>query len=41
MIIEGALAEIARLEGEIDRLQDEKKALWLDELRSRLEKLVR
>ena len=41
VIIDGALAEIARLEDEIDRLEDEKKALWLDELRSKLAKLVK
>ena len=40
VIIQGALAEIDRLEGEIDRLQDEKRSLWLDELHSRLAKLV-
>lgn len=30
VIIDGALEEIKRLEDEIDRLEDEKKSLWLD-----------
>ena len=41
VIIEGALEEITRLEQEIKRLEDERKALWLDELRDRLAKLVK
>lgn len=41
VIIQGALDEIKRLEGEIDRLEREKKALWLDELRDKLAKLVK
>ena len=41
VIIAGALEEIKRLEGEIERLEEEKKALWLDELRDKLAKLVK
>ena len=41
VIIEGALEEIKRLEGEIARLEDEKKALWLEELRDKLAHLVK
>ena len=41
VIIEGALDEIKRLEGEIARLEEERKALWLDELRDKLAKLVK
>ena len=41
VIIQGALEEIDRLEQEIKRLEGEKKALWLDELRDKLAKLVR
>lgn len=33
VIIDGALAEIARLEKEIKRLEDENRALWEDELK--------
>ena len=40
IIIEGAKAEIKRLQGEIDDLEDKKKALWLDELKDKLNKLV-
>ena len=41
VIIKGALEEIDRLEDEIKRLEGEKKALWLDELRDKLAKLVK
>ena len=41
VIIAGALEEIKRLEGEIERLEEERKALWLDELRDKLAKLVK
>lgn len=41
VIIAGAIDEIKRLEGEIARLEDERKALWLDELRDKLAKLIR
>ena len=41
VIIEGAEAEIARLEDEIDRLEDARKSLWLDELKDKLAKLVK
>ena len=41
MIIDGALAEIARLEAEISRLEDERKALWLDELKEKLNNLIK
>lgn len=41
VIIEGALVEIKRLEREIQRLEEEKKALWLDELRDKLRKLIK
>ena len=41
VIIQGALEEIKRLEAEIRRLEDEKNALWLDELRDKLARLVK
>jgi archaellum component FlaC len=41
IIIEGAEAEIKRLQGEISRLEDEKKALWLEEIRDNLAKLAK
>ena len=41
VIIKGAIDEIKRLEEEIDRLEREKKALWLDELRDKLARIVK
>ena len=40
VIIDGANAEIKRLEGEIARLNDQIKNLWLDELHDSLAKAV-
>ena len=41
VIIDGANAEIARLEKEIARLEDAIKNLWLEELRDELAKAVK
>ena len=41
IIIDGAFAEIKRLEAEISRLEDEKKALWLDEIKDNLDKFTK